>query len=69
MKQIFLVIIILFVGFVLWMNVTTGHFRVYCCSVLYKKDSQMGGVCAQFCLPSSTFDRLLLKISNLDLNK
>jgi hypothetical protein len=77
---IFLLPVIALIIFILWMNITPGHFRYTCyCSVKYMTDEQFlaeqNGICALIglCQPPqgirATMQKSLISISNLDFTK
>lgn len=73
MKQIFLTIIILIFGFILWMNLTLGHFQQSCCKIVYLTDQEIKeyNKCFNPCEKSSILEFEMLKIllAKFDFNK
>jgi hypothetical protein len=72
MKVILAILILvfsLFFLFILWMNVTPGHYRSFCCSVSYMEDKNARGICIDFCPPFTWRDKFLVKLSIIDFYK
>lgn len=79
-KSLLITLLVLFLGFVTWMNLTPGHFRTVSCGCvaeyvtderaqIIKKESERFCARVGLCIMSDKKDLFLLFISNLDFNK